>query len=101
VVLVVLAGGKGSAADAALAPLTGSTNPCQGNASACTTIHDDRLAHDALAKGAVGALAGAGAIGVATLAYALAAPRVSASTGAKVMPTVGSNGAGVAIVGAW
>lgn len=103
VVLAVLSHGKGSDADAALANLTasGGNNLCQTSATACTTIHNDRLAHDALAKGTVGAFVGAGAIGIATLSYALLARRGSTSTGVKVMPTVGSNGAGMAVMGAW
>ncbi len=103
VVLAVLASGKGSNADAALASLTaaGGGDPCQTNASACATIHSDRVMHDTLAKGTVGAFVGTGAIGIATLSYALLARRVSVNTGVRVMPTAGTNGAGVAVVGAW
>ena len=103
VVLAVLAGGKGSDANASLAKLMGSggSNPCQTSVSTCATIHSDLVAHDAFARGTVGAFAAAGAIGIATLSYALLAPRSSKVTGAKVMPTMGNNGAGVAVVGAW
>jgi hypothetical protein len=99
--LVVAAQAKTSGADTALATLTmpGTATLCQ--TSTCATINSDRQAHDALAKGAVGAFVTAGAIGVATLGYALLSPKGAQKAGARVVPIVGSREAGVAITGAW
>jgi hypothetical protein len=102
VVLAVLAGVKGSDADAAQAKLPAAgANVCPANATLCATIHSDRQAHDAFAKGTIGAFAGAGVIGVATLGYALLLPKRSPTTGLRVVPMVGTNSAGMAVVGVW
>jgi PEGA domain len=101
--LAVAANGKGSAADAAVAmlPPSGAHASCATNMSACATINDDRQAHDALAKGALGTFIAGGAIGVATLLYGLLAPKGSAAPETKAVPVVGRDGAGVAVVGVW
>jgi hypothetical protein len=101
VVLAVLAQRKGTDADTLLArvPTSVGSDPCQTNV--CSTINDDRRAHDALAKGTIGALVGAGAIGGTTLAYALLARRLSSRHGTTVAPVVGTHVGGVAVLGAW
>jgi hypothetical protein len=99
--LTVAANHKTSDANAALAMLTAppGANVCQMYTSACATINTERQAHDALAKGTIGAFVGAGAIGVATLGYALAALKGSPRT--SVIPVLGAHDAGVSIVRVW
>jgi PEGA domain len=101
--LTVAANGKGSAADRAEAmlPNSGPQAPCATYMSACATIVDDRQAHDVLARGALGTFIAGGVLGVATLAYAVAALKRSAGTEVKVVPVVGTDRAGVAVLGAW
>jgi hypothetical protein len=101
--LTVAANGNGSAADAAVAMLShsGPKPPCATSTSLCTTIDGDRRAHDALAKGAAGAFVAGGAIGIATLGYALLAPRRSPSTGTRLVPVVAQDHAGLSVVGVW
>jgi hypothetical protein len=104
-VLAIVASAKASAADSALAklPQSGVSTPCQVTTymSACAAINGDNTAHDALAKGALGAFVGAGAIGIATLGYALLAPKGSASSGVKAVPVVGADGARMVVTGVW
>ncbi len=93
---------KGSNADSALTALqrTGQGKVCPTQMAACSAIDSDRRAHDALGKGALGAFVTGGALGLATLGYALAA-RGPKATGVRLVPTVGVRNAGVVLAGEW
>jgi hypothetical protein len=103
VALVVVANGKGSDADTLTATLKQPPGPpaCQTFASTCSAINNDRTAHDALSNAAKGVLVGAGAVGLATLGYALLAPRPRPAMGVMVLPAIGSNQGGVVVAGSW
>lgn len=102
-VLALVADGKASSANAALAmlPPNGSALPCQTQASTCATINSDRHARDALSNASMGTFIGAGAVGLATLGYALLAPKTRPSTGLQVLPAMGAGRGGVALMGVW
>jgi PEGA domain len=102
-VLAGVANSKGADANAKLAtlPLSGRAGQCQSFASTCSRINNDLHALDTLSDASVGTFVGAGAIGLATLLYALLPRKVEPSAGMRVTPLVGSGHGGVAVVGAW
>lgn len=103
VALTIVSAAKGSFADSQLDTLRrlGVADPCSTHMTECSAIDSDRRAHDALAKGAIGAFVGGGAIGLATLGYALLAPKGSATTGARVVPVVGLGRTALVLEGVW
>lgn len=101
-VLAIVATGKGSDADSKLEELRQAGGGCKANASACQTIDSDLATRDKLSNASMGVFIGAGAVGAATLAYALFAPRGRAATsGLRIVPTVGVGQGGVVMTGAW
>ena len=48
-----------------------------------------------------GFLIGAGAVGLATVGYALFAPKARPAAGMRVLPAVGSREGGLVVAGAW
>lgn len=102
-VLAVVAHGKASDASTLLAtlPPAAAASPCQANANTCATINSDRHARDTLSDASMGAFIGAGAVGLATLGYALFTPKQQQSSGLKVAPLVGSGRGGFVVMGTW
>lgn len=103
-ILAVVAHGKAADADTKLGGLknvTG-TNVCVTNAATCAAIDSDRAARDRLANASMGVFIGAGAVGVATLGYALLSPKARPASGrVQVLPAIGARDAGVMLVGVW
>lgn len=103
-VLAVVAHGKASDADTKLATLgrPGGAAPCAAHVTTCSAIDSDRAMRDKLANASMGVFIGASAVGLATLGYALFAPRGRpATSGMRVVPLVGAGQGGVALMGAW
>jgi len=102
-VLAVVAHAKASDANATAAtlPQPGAASPCGQQAAVCSTIDSDWAARDHLSNASMGVFIVGGAVGLATLGYGLFAPKAQPATGLRVMPSVGTNGAGAMLVGTW
>ena len=101
-VLAVVASAKASDASTKLKTLKTGTDPCHMHAGTCSAIDSDLGWHDRLSNASMGVFIGAGAVGLATLGYALfAAPRQPIASGMRVLPTVGAGQGGFVVTGAW
>jgi len=102
-VLAVVAHAKASDANAKAAtlPQPGAASPCGQQAAVCSTIDSDWAARDHLSNASMGVFIVGGAVGLATLGYGLFAPKASPTTGLRVMPSIGTNGAGAILAGTW
>lgn len=102
--LAAASSGNGTEADERAEELrqTGGTNPCQSLPSACADIQSDLEARDALGNGAIVSFALAGAVGIATVTYALASRRPPAAAGGiRMLPAVGAHQGGIVRRGSW
>jgi hypothetical protein len=102
-ILAVLAHREALDANAKLAtlPPPAGVSPCATLTSTCDAINSERHTSDALSNASVGTFIGGGVVGLATLGYALLAPKAPAASGMRVLPAVGSGQAGVVVMGAW
>ncbi|MCC6557580.1 MAG: PEGA domain-containing protein, partial [Polyangiaceae bacterium] len=105
VIFTVVANGKASDAEEQREALaaTGGRSGCSGAGapSGCAALSDAFDSRDAFSNAAFWSFLGAGAIGAATVVYAVVTRPAPASTGARLLPVVGSGGGGAVVVGAF
>jgi hypothetical protein len=104
VVFAVISNGK--AGDAATnhqeLVKAGGSRVCAGQAGTdCLTLQGLWKDKDTFASASLWSFVGAGALGVGTLVYALAAPRAAATTGVRVAPIVSAQGGGLMLGAEW
>ena len=105
VIFVVISNGKSSDVDEQLGTLrsTNGVRACTGTSvpTGCTTVQDTIAAKDTFANLALWSFVGAGALGIGTAVYALAAPKAAKKTELRASPVVTATGGGIVIGGAW
>ena len=67
----------------------------------CAALHAAREPQYAFGNAALWTFVGAGTVGVATMVYALIAPRRAQTTGLRVVPAVAPQGAAAVVSGTW
>lgn len=103
VVFTAMANGKASDADIKLADVVkqrGGSACAQADAIGCVELHDARTAQQTLGSAAAWSFIGAGAVGMATIAYALLAPKATTS-GMVVAPVVTGTQGGLVLGGSF
>lgn len=104
-VFAVVSNGKASDAEtkrATLAKTSGATACSSASpAAGCGALESTLRARAGLADASLWTFVGAGAVGAATLVYALAAPRAKVSAPVQVTPAIGAGLGGVVVHGAW
>jgi hypothetical protein len=106
VVFTVLANGKASDAQTQLSSLVQSNGSaaCTGTQvpTGCSELHNMDHAKDTFANAALWSFVGGGAVGAATLIFAIAAaPAGPPKAGVRVAPIVTAQGGGVMVGGSW
>jgi hypothetical protein len=103
-VLAVVSNGKATTAETTRSGLVVSNGSAactgQGTPTSCSALQDAIRSKNAFGSAAAWSFIGAGTVGVATLIYALAAPK-AAKAGVLVAPTVAAGGGGLTLAGAW
>jgi hypothetical protein len=105
VALTVVSNTKAGTAETTLDALVKSngSSACSGTTvpASCSAIPDAIRGKNAFGTAAAWSFIGGGAVGAATLIYALAAPKTARTGSVVVAPTVGIGGGGLTIAGAW
>jgi hypothetical protein len=105
VVLVAVSNGKAATAESTRATLVANNGAgaCtgQGVPPSCSTVVDAIHGKNTFGSAAAWTFIGAGAVGAATLIYALTARRVVETGRVRVTPTAALGGGGLVITGAW
>ena len=105
VTFVVISNGKSSDVQEQLGALrsTNGARACTGKSvpGGCATVLDTIASKDAFANLALWSFVGAGALGIGTAIYALAAPKGTKKPEVRAAPLVTANGGGIVIGGAW
>jgi hypothetical protein len=102
-VLVIVANAKGSdaASKAEVVNAAGNPRACAGMSSNCTTLVGALKDQDAFSNAAVWTFVGAGAVGAATLVYALVGGKGDAESGVRAMPVVTGHGGALVMSGSF